>query len=282
MNIPFQAIDWSEIPKTEHRGERGTSWWQTLQFGGLRLRLVEYSTGYLADHWCRKGHIVHCLRGAFLSELESGETVALQAGESYIVTDEASSHRSSTDDGAQLLIIDGDFLAWQGAGLLPDAFETERLQLSIIRIPDAAFLRRLVNTPGWLRFIGDRAVHTDTDAVRYIQRMTSGPGSTVHVIRRKEDGTPIGITTLIQRPWLDRPDIGFALLPEYEGKGYAREASAALLEALRLQGKMADVFAITVPGNERSIGLLQRLGFTEIERRRQDGEEVVIFGIKLS
>ncbi|RYY91835.1 MAG: hypothetical protein EOO11_22120, partial [Chitinophagaceae bacterium] len=78
MNIPFQAIDWSSVEKTEHRGELGTSWWQTLQFGGLRLRLVEYEAGYLADHWCRKGHIVHCLEGAFVSELADGRNIVLK------------------------------------------------------------------------------------------------------------------------------------------------------------------------------------------------------------
>ena len=72
-NIPFQTIDWNAIKKTEHKGETGTSFWQTLQLGGLRIRKVSYSEGYLADHWCQKGHIVHCLKGSFISELESGE-----------------------------------------------------------------------------------------------------------------------------------------------------------------------------------------------------------------
>jgi hypothetical protein len=109
-NIPFQAIDWSVIEKTTHPGENGTAWWQTLQFPGLRIRMVEYSPGYLADHWCKKGHIVHCLEGAFISELANGESVALCAGMSYVVSDELSAHRSLSDTGVKLLIIDGDFL----------------------------------------------------------------------------------------------------------------------------------------------------------------------------
>ncbi|MGF6850954.1 hypothetical protein QFZ51_006189 [Chitinophaga sp. W3I9] len=109
-NIPFQAIDWSLIPKTVHPGENGTAWWQTLQFPGLRIRMVEYSPGYLADHWCRKGHIVHCLQGAFVSELQSGENFELSEGMSYVVTDDLSSHRSVSTTGVKLLIIDGDFL----------------------------------------------------------------------------------------------------------------------------------------------------------------------------
>jgi hypothetical protein len=108
--IPFQTIDWSAIEKTEHNGESGTSYWQTIQFPGLRIRLVEYSKGYLADHWCEKGHIVHCLEGEFVSELKSGELVKLEKGGTYVVSDNLSSHRSVTEYGVKLLIVDGDFL----------------------------------------------------------------------------------------------------------------------------------------------------------------------------
>jgi uncharacterized cupin superfamily protein len=109
-NISFQKIDWTSIDKTEHKGDTGVSKWQTIQFPGLRIRLVEYSPGYLADHWCQKGHIVHCLEGEFVSELSTGEKLKLSAGDSYVVSDELSSHRSLSRDGVKLLIIDGDFL----------------------------------------------------------------------------------------------------------------------------------------------------------------------------
>ncbi|MBS1731325.1 MAG: DHCW motif cupin fold protein [Bacteroidetes bacterium] len=109
-NISFQTIDWNSIEKTEHPGETGNSFWQTLQFDKLRVRIVEYTAGYLADHWCQKGHIVHCLEGEFKSELESGETFSLSKGMTYIVSDNLSSHRSISDNGVKLLIIDGDFL----------------------------------------------------------------------------------------------------------------------------------------------------------------------------
>lgn len=109
-HIPFQTIDWSAIEKTEHQGESGTAYWQTIQFPGLRIRLVEYSKGYLADHWCQKGHIVHCLEGEFVSELKSGEHVKLEKGGTYVVSDELSAHRSVTENGVKLLIVDGDFL----------------------------------------------------------------------------------------------------------------------------------------------------------------------------
>jgi uncharacterized cupin superfamily protein len=109
-NIPFQTIDWSAIPKNEHRGETGTSFWQTMQYPGLRMRLVEYTAGYFANHWCQKGHIVHCLEGEFVSELESGQNFTLSKGMSYVVSDDLSSHRSVSKNGVKLLIIDGDFL----------------------------------------------------------------------------------------------------------------------------------------------------------------------------
>jgi hypothetical protein len=109
-NINFQAIDWSKIERSVHPGETGQAFWQTLQFPGLRIRIVEYSAGYLADHWCKKGHIVHCLEGDFVSELESGEEFMLTAGMTYVVSDELSSHRSVSKNGVKLLIVDGDFL----------------------------------------------------------------------------------------------------------------------------------------------------------------------------
>lgn len=110
QNIPFQSIDWSAIPKTEHTGETGIAYWQTIQFEGLRIRIVEYSKDYLADHWCEKGHIVYCLEGEFVSELKTGETFRLSKGMSYVVSDDVSAHRSIAASGVKLLIIDGDFL----------------------------------------------------------------------------------------------------------------------------------------------------------------------------
>jgi uncharacterized cupin superfamily protein len=109
-NIEFQTINWDNIPKTEHKGERGVAYWQTLQFNGLRIRIVEYSPGYIADHWCQKGHIVHCLEGEVINEQSQGTKSILTPGMSYVVSDDLSSHRSVTEKGVKLLIIDGDFL----------------------------------------------------------------------------------------------------------------------------------------------------------------------------
>ena len=109
-NINFRVIDWDQIANTEHAGESGAAFWKTLQYPGLRVRIVVYTPGYLADHWCQKGHIVHCLEGDFISELENGEAFSLTTGMTYIVSDNLSSHRSVSKNGVRLLIIDGDFL----------------------------------------------------------------------------------------------------------------------------------------------------------------------------
>ena len=111
MNIKFQIANWDLIETTEHKGEEGMAFWKSVHFDGLRLRIVEYSKGYLADHWCKKGHIVHCIDGAFVTELEGGNKFSLSKGMTYIVSDELSSHRSISENGVKLLIIDGDFLA---------------------------------------------------------------------------------------------------------------------------------------------------------------------------
>lgn len=108
--IEFRKIDWASLPRTEHKGDPGMSYWRTLQLPGLRIRVVEYSPGYVADHWCPKGHIVHCLEGEFVNEQENGETTVMAKGATYVVSDGASSHRSRTERGATLLIVDGDFL----------------------------------------------------------------------------------------------------------------------------------------------------------------------------
>ena len=110
MKIPFTLVKWQDVPGAEYAGEKGMATWQTLQYEGLRVRIVEYSAGYLADHWCQKGHIVHCLEGEFITEMETGESFTLTKGMSYIVSDNLSSHRSYCRDGVKLLIVDGDFL----------------------------------------------------------------------------------------------------------------------------------------------------------------------------
>jgi quercetin dioxygenase-like cupin family protein len=105
-DIPFATTDWSGIARTEHEGESGLAIWQTQHFGDMRVRMVEYTPGYLADHWCEKGHILLCLEGELHTELEDGRTFVLTPGMSYQVADRAEPHRSSTAVGAKLFIVD--------------------------------------------------------------------------------------------------------------------------------------------------------------------------------
>ncbi|MGA2082239.1 MAG: DHCW motif cupin fold protein [Holophaga sp.] len=105
-DIPFGTTDWSRIEPTEHKGTTGMALWRTATFGGIRVRMVEYTPGYLADHWCSKGHILLCLEGELHTELEDGRTFVLTPGTSYQVADRAEAHRSSTRTGARLFIVD--------------------------------------------------------------------------------------------------------------------------------------------------------------------------------
>ena len=104
--IPFGATDWSHVEETVHPGERGSARWRTRHFGEIRVRQVEYTAGYLADHWCSKGHILLVLSGQLDTELEDGRTFTLMPGMSYQVADGAEAHRSSSPSGATLFIVD--------------------------------------------------------------------------------------------------------------------------------------------------------------------------------
>ena len=105
-NIPFGITNWAEIPTTRHTGDQGYALWHTQQFDAIRVRMVEYSENYLADHWCSKGHILLCLEGELHTELDDGRTFTLTAGMSYQVADQGAAHRSSTSKGAKLFIVD--------------------------------------------------------------------------------------------------------------------------------------------------------------------------------
>ena len=106
-DIPFGTTDWSNVPETLHPGETGAATWRTRNFGPIRVRMVAYSPGYLADHWCSKGHILLCLEGELTTELEDGRSFVLKPGMSYQVADGAEPHRSRTGPaGAKLFIVD--------------------------------------------------------------------------------------------------------------------------------------------------------------------------------
>lgn len=105
-NIPFGLTSWSQIEVSEHPGEKGMAYWRTQQFDTIRVRMVEYTPGYLADHWCKKGHILLCLEGELHTELADGRRFVLTPGTSYQVADQAEAHRSSTATGVKLFIVD--------------------------------------------------------------------------------------------------------------------------------------------------------------------------------
>jgi quercetin dioxygenase-like cupin family protein len=105
-SIPFGTTDWSAVEPTEHKGSAGIAMWRTRQFGDIRVRLVQYSPGYVADHWCVKGHILFCLEGELNTETKDGRTFVLTPGMSYQVADDGEPHRSSTVGGAKLFIVD--------------------------------------------------------------------------------------------------------------------------------------------------------------------------------
>ena len=105
-NIPFGITDWNTVPRTEHAGTTGVAYWRTQQVGAIRVRMVEYTAGYEADHWCAKGHILLCLSGRLETDLQDGRTVTLEPGMSYQVADDIEPHRSRTAIGATLFIVD--------------------------------------------------------------------------------------------------------------------------------------------------------------------------------
>ena len=104
--FPFQTLNWSSIPREEHKGETGTAFWQAQYVNEIRIRMVEYSPGYKADHWCSKGHIILCLEGEMHTELQDGRIMKLSGGMCYFVGDNNEAHRTTTTGGCKLFIVD--------------------------------------------------------------------------------------------------------------------------------------------------------------------------------
>lgn len=104
--VPFRVPDWEQIEPVEHAGETGTATWRTIETGNIRVRKVDYSPGYRADHWCERGHVLLVLDGELVTELKDGRTFVMTAGMNYQVADGAEPHRSSTTTGASLFIVD--------------------------------------------------------------------------------------------------------------------------------------------------------------------------------
>lgn len=150
--------------------------------------------------------------------------------------------------------------------------ETERLRIRPIEVSDAVFMEQLVNSEGWLTFIGDKNISTTLDAENYIQKILGQPYFYYNVFELKTTNKSIGIVTLITRENQKYPDIGFALLPDFEKNGYAFEASKKYLEAIIKSNRHQKIIAITLPHNHKSINLLTKLGLnyeTEFEEKNE-------------
>lgn len=109
-DIPFLLIDWDSIPKVMFKGEKGISYWRTIELNGLRLRIVEHSEDFIADHWCEKGHVLYCLKGEMTIKLKDGKLYYLKEGMSFVVSDNMDAHFVYSKKGATVFIVDGDFL----------------------------------------------------------------------------------------------------------------------------------------------------------------------------
>jgi RimJ/RimL family protein N-acetyltransferase len=159
--------------------------------------------------------------------------------------------------------------------------ETPQLRLWVLQLDDAAFIVELLNTEGWLRFIGDRGVRTLDDACGYLQRgplaMQAQHGFSLYRVERRSGGSSIGLCGLIRREGLSDVDLGFAMLPRFAGQGLAHEASAAVLVHARQALGLARVVAIVAPENAASIGLLRKLGFGAEQPLRWGDATVLLF-----
>lgn len=154
---------------------------------------------------------------------------------------------------------------------------TERLSLDRLTIHDYEFIRDLVNTSGWLRFIGDRNIYSDEDAVAYISKINSTSDLTYWIVHLKITNAPIGVITFLKRNYLQHFDIGFAFLPAYNGKGYAYEAASEVLSIINRMPEYTTVLATTIPHNIRSIKLLKKLGFHFEEEIEIEGDRLHIY-----
>lgn len=156
--------------------------------------------------------------------------------------------------------------------------ETERLFLREFVPTDAAFILALINTKGWLEFIGDKQIHSiekATEFIAYLSAPYASQGFGLWLVALP-NGTPIGMCGLVKRDSLAQADLGFAFLPAYEGKGYAQEAAVGTLAYAYNTLQLPEIWAITLPENQKSIRLLHKLGFVETDRIQDRGEELLL------
>lgn len=160
---------------------------------------------------------------------------------------------------------------------MEDRYQTERLDLRPLEMKDAVFIEELVNTQGWLAFIGDRNVHNRKDAEKYIQKILQNENVKYWIVCRNNDGSKIGVITFIKRDYLDHHDIGFAFLPQFSGQGYALEAAQVVLDAAKNEENHPIILATTNRENVNSIKLLGKLGLSFYKEIKVEEETLLVF-----
>lgn len=159
---------------------------------------------------------------------------------------------------------------------------TDRLDIRPLSAQDAAFIFELLNTEEWKAFIGNRNINTMADAEAYIQRIVNNTTLQYWVAVLKEDGSTVGAVTFIKRDYLEHPDIGFAFLPRYFKKGYALEATKAVLDSIKDSGEQTKMLGVTMQANTTSIQLLERLGLSYQHDIDMDGETLRLHAIDMT
>lgn len=158
---------------------------------------------------------------------------------------------------------------------------SKRLIIEPLTAKDSEFMFKLMNSPGWLKYIGNRAIKNETDAEKYLVANIIASynvnGFGLYKISLRNNSKAIGICGLLQRDYLKSPDLGFAILPLHSGQGYTYEASMAILDYVKEDLQVKIIEAITVEANHASIGLLKKLGFQSQELITRDNEQLLLF-----
>lgn len=159
-------------------------------------------------------------------------------------------------------------------------YSTIRLTLKKLSVADATFILELVNSAGWIEFIGDRHVHSVEDAVAYINKINNNKNIIYWTVQLKDSETSIGVITFIKREYLEHHDIGFAFLPQFSKNGYAYEAAKVVLDDMLNSPLHTEVLASTIPHNKNSISLLQKLGFVFKKEMETGNEKLLLFSTR--
>ncbi len=155
--------------------------------------------------------------------------------------------------------------------------ETNRLVLKSLNLDDYIFIKNLVNTEGWIKFIGDRNIKTDDDAKNYIKKIQDNNAVKYWIVNLKDNNIAIGIITFIKREYLEFHDLGFAFLPDFQKNGYAFEASTRVIQELKSNQSNSEILATTIPENKKSIELLEKLGFEFKESIKNNDESLSVY-----